>query len=555
MVAKPRVHEVAAELGIDSKDALHLLKSMGELVKAPSSTIEPSIARKLRAAVQNDLRFSRGKPLPDGIGDAAAARRRPAARPTQAPRVFEIANEQGTDTRAVFNALRALDVHGLTETSQVPQQILGRLRRALGDEQASSQDGGAQDDVSAAVTAPSRETNAHQTTFRLHGQARERFRERLTSLIPEIYGVLIGDSALLEATVVLCSRRDGSRHASHEVCTLDGAAVTQLDPRTIARALSPLRELYASFEAAGQAPPSRYVCIDVSQGIAWTARSLKAAGRRAGAVRADSLDPLKPAWRSPMLAPKAIIMSVSDAADVSRHVGSAIDRPEETFLVTDDLLRLAVDSLTAAPPLTPTPVHINALWVFSRPVIMTLKNRDVRGVRAIWFRQGATMWRLRAYAGRTTEVKLVGEQLSGRIPFVPAWDVQRPEQQILAAIWVLMAQGDVTETRDQPRSGPRETEAVRDHADLRVVDVKPGTSHARYYGRPRTSDGERPAWSVRGHWRRQPYPSLGLDENGRVKTQMIWVATYVKGSSQAAPPPQKVLRAGAGLLQGGDAVR
>lgn len=165
MVAKPRVHEVAAELGIDSRDALHLLKSMGVLVKAPSSTIEPSIARKLRTAVQNDLGFSRDKLPRDGIGDAAAARRWPAARPTQTPRVFEIANEQGTDTRTVFNALRTLDVHGLTETSQVPQHVLGRLRRALGNEQAPSQDGGAQDELSAAVMAPSRETNAHQTTF------------------------------------------------------------------------------------------------------------------------------------------------------------------------------------------------------------------------------------------------------------------------------------------------------------------------------------------------------------------------------------------------------
>ena len=51
MAAKPRVHEVAAEYGIDSKQALAKLKDLGEFVKGPSSTIEPPVARKLRAAL------------------------------------------------------------------------------------------------------------------------------------------------------------------------------------------------------------------------------------------------------------------------------------------------------------------------------------------------------------------------------------------------------------------------------------------------------------------------------------------------------------------------
>ena len=60
MAAKPRVHEVAAELGIDSKIALAKLKEMGEFVKGPSSSIEPPVARKLKAAL-----------LADGIKPAA----------------------------------------------------------------------------------------------------------------------------------------------------------------------------------------------------------------------------------------------------------------------------------------------------------------------------------------------------------------------------------------------------------------------------------------------------------------------------------------------------
>jgi translation initiation factor IF-2 len=52
VAAKPRVHEVAAELGIDSKVALDKLKEMGEYVKGPSSSIEPPVARRLKAALE-----------------------------------------------------------------------------------------------------------------------------------------------------------------------------------------------------------------------------------------------------------------------------------------------------------------------------------------------------------------------------------------------------------------------------------------------------------------------------------------------------------------------
>ena len=54
MAAKPRVHEVAAEAGVDSKAALAKLKEMGEFVKGPSSSIEPPVARRLKAALEAD---------------------------------------------------------------------------------------------------------------------------------------------------------------------------------------------------------------------------------------------------------------------------------------------------------------------------------------------------------------------------------------------------------------------------------------------------------------------------------------------------------------------
>ncbi|MEI5582760.1 MULTISPECIES: translation initiation factor IF-2 [unclassified Agromyces] len=52
VAAKPRVHEIASELGVDSKVALEKLKEMGEYVKGPSSSIEPPVARRLRAALE-----------------------------------------------------------------------------------------------------------------------------------------------------------------------------------------------------------------------------------------------------------------------------------------------------------------------------------------------------------------------------------------------------------------------------------------------------------------------------------------------------------------------
>ncbi|MCU1584459.1 MAG: translation initiation factor, partial [Microbacteriaceae bacterium] len=69
-MAKPRVHEIAAELGVDSKKALEKLKEMGEFVKGPSSSIEPPVARKLRAALEAE-----GIKAPEKVAVPAAAPR------------------------------------------------------------------------------------------------------------------------------------------------------------------------------------------------------------------------------------------------------------------------------------------------------------------------------------------------------------------------------------------------------------------------------------------------------------------------------------------------
>ncbi|MEV8336875.1 translation initiation factor IF-2 [Leucobacter sp. NPDC077196] len=71
-MANPRVHEIAAEIGVDSKVVLAKLKDMGEFVKASSSSIAPPVARKVKAALEAD-----GVTKAQGERDAAA---KPAAK-------------------------------------------------------------------------------------------------------------------------------------------------------------------------------------------------------------------------------------------------------------------------------------------------------------------------------------------------------------------------------------------------------------------------------------------------------------------------------------------
>ncbi|WP_294180197.1 translation initiation factor IF-2 [uncultured Schumannella sp.] len=70
-MANPRVHEIANELGIDSKIALAKLTEMGEFVKSASSSIAPPVARRLKQALEAE-----------GVAKPAAA---PAAKPAAKP--------------------------------------------------------------------------------------------------------------------------------------------------------------------------------------------------------------------------------------------------------------------------------------------------------------------------------------------------------------------------------------------------------------------------------------------------------------------------------------
>ena len=50
-MSKVRVHELAKELGVTSKEVLAKLQDLGEFVKSASSTVEAPVARRLREAM------------------------------------------------------------------------------------------------------------------------------------------------------------------------------------------------------------------------------------------------------------------------------------------------------------------------------------------------------------------------------------------------------------------------------------------------------------------------------------------------------------------------
>ncbi|WP_157011431.1 translation initiation factor IF-2 N-terminal domain-containing protein, partial [Mycobacterium celatum] len=68
MAGKARVHELAKELGVTSKEVLARLSEQGEFVKSASSTVEAPVARRLRES------FGGGKAAEKAGGNGAAAK-------------------------------------------------------------------------------------------------------------------------------------------------------------------------------------------------------------------------------------------------------------------------------------------------------------------------------------------------------------------------------------------------------------------------------------------------------------------------------------------------
>ena len=55
-MAKVRVHELAKELGVESKVVLAKLSEMGEFVKSASSTVEPPVVKRFNDTYGAELK-------------------------------------------------------------------------------------------------------------------------------------------------------------------------------------------------------------------------------------------------------------------------------------------------------------------------------------------------------------------------------------------------------------------------------------------------------------------------------------------------------------------
>ncbi|MDQ1678029.1 MAG: translation initiation factor [Actinomycetota bacterium] len=90
MAGKARVHELAKELGVESKVVMAKLKELGEFVKSASSTVETPVARRLREALTaNAAASTPSAPAPSASApdvSAPAATAAPARKPGPAPR-------------------------------------------------------------------------------------------------------------------------------------------------------------------------------------------------------------------------------------------------------------------------------------------------------------------------------------------------------------------------------------------------------------------------------------------------------------------------------------
>ena len=116
-MAKPRVHEIAKEVGITSKELLTKLSEMGEYVRGPSSTLESPVVRKIREALGEK---PKDDPTPEATRPAPA---KPSpAKPPAAPEVVTTPTPAAADAPAkpVTPAPSATPVASSTREESAP---------------------------------------------------------------------------------------------------------------------------------------------------------------------------------------------------------------------------------------------------------------------------------------------------------------------------------------------------------------------------------------------------------------------------------------------------
>jgi len=124
-VAKVRVHELAKELGVESKVVLAKLKEMGEFVKSASSTVEPPVVKRFTDQFGDELRAA---------ADKGAAKKAPAKK-AAAPKAAEPAPETPAapaETPAEAPAPAGKKPGGSAVVRVEPGATVGDLGEALG---------------------------------------------------------------------------------------------------------------------------------------------------------------------------------------------------------------------------------------------------------------------------------------------------------------------------------------------------------------------------------------------------------------------------------------
>lgn len=139
MAGKARVHELAKEFGITSREVLARLKAQGEVVKSASSTVEAPVARRLReaygvphpgprAAGAKDQRRAAGTiPTPLDVASGKAQRQRTVVASSAQPKIG--GDERQSSRLTSADALDIYRNHRLASASENPSHTVSELFR------------------------------------------------------------------------------------------------------------------------------------------------------------------------------------------------------------------------------------------------------------------------------------------------------------------------------------------------------------------------------------------------------------------------------------------
>ena len=118
-MSKVRVHELAKQLGMESKEVLAKLQEMGEFVRSASSTVEAPVVRKLIALYPDAKPVEEKKPVKKAAVKKSAAKKNADVDPELAA---ELAAELGVDLDALKASRAAAEAAAAAPTPVVPDE-------------------------------------------------------------------------------------------------------------------------------------------------------------------------------------------------------------------------------------------------------------------------------------------------------------------------------------------------------------------------------------------------------------------------------------------------